>query len=106
MPTLTIIEHNGTTHQVKADIGQSVMQAATFGGVPGIPADCGGACACATCHGYVDDAWMARVGAAEGTEKDMLDNVPELRPNSRLSCQLVVSAEMDGFTMRLPASQY
>lgn len=56
MPTLTFIEHNGTAHQVKGDVGQSVMQAATFASVPGIPADCGGACSCATCHTYVDEA--------------------------------------------------
>ncbi len=106
MPTLTFIEHNGTVHQVHAEVGQSVMQAATFGGVPGLPADCGGACACATCHTYVDAAWIERVGAAEGAEKDMLDYVPELRATSRLSCQIVVSAEMDGMTLQLPESQY
>lgn len=106
MPDLIFIEHNGTEHRVNAEVGQSVMQAATFNNVPGIPADCGGACACATCHTYVDDAWMDRVTPAQGTEKDMLENVLAPRPNSRLSCQLVVTAEMDGLTLHLPQSQY
>lgn len=106
MPSITFIEHNGNEHQVSIEVGQSVMQAATFAGLPGISADCGGACACATCHAYVDEAWIGHFGPAQGTEKDMLENVPMLMPNSRLTCQLVVTADMDGLTLRLPESQY
>ncbi|CAG8864223.1 MULTISPECIES: 2Fe-2S iron-sulfur cluster-binding protein [Pseudomonas] len=106
MPTLTLIEHNGTAHQVTGDIGQSVMQAATFASVPGISADCGGACSCATCHTYVDEAWLSTVQAAEGMENDMLEYAFERRDNSRLSCQLIISQEMDGMVLHLPSSQF
>ena len=106
MPTLTFIEHNGTAHQVKGDIGQSVMQAATFASVPGISADCGGACSCATCHTYIDDAWLGKVQAAEGMENDMLEYAFERRDSSRLSCQMIISEEMDGMVLHLPSSQF
>lgn len=106
MPTLTFIEHNGTEHQVIGSIGQSVMQAATFASVPGIPADCGGACSCATCHTYVDDAWLSKVAQAESPETDMLEYAFERQANSRLSCQLIISEEMDGMVLRLPSSQF
>jgi 2Fe-2S ferredoxin len=105
MPTITFIEHDGTVHQADAEIGQSVMQAATFAGVPGISADCGGACACATCHAYLEEAWLDAFPPPEGTEPDMLDNVTARRPSSRLTCQLVIGAGMDGLTLRLPESQ-
>lgn len=106
MPTLTFIEHNGTEHQVNGNVGQSVMQAATFASVPGIPADCGGACSCATCHTYVDDAWLAKVTQAQSPETDMLEYAFERQANSRLSCQLIISEEMDGMVLRLPSSQF
>ncbi|MEH6482975.1 MULTISPECIES: 2Fe-2S iron-sulfur cluster-binding protein [Pseudomonas] len=106
MPTLTFIEHNGTEHKVKGDVGQSVMQAATFASLPGITADCGGACSCATCHTYIDDAWVSKLQAAEGMENDMLEYAFERRDNSRLSCQLIISEEMDGMVLHLPSSQF
>ncbi|HBO3413583.1 2Fe-2S iron-sulfur cluster-binding protein [Pseudomonas aeruginosa] len=106
MPTLTFIEHDGTEHKVSADIGQSVMQAATFASVPGIPADCGGACACATCHAYVDKAWLNRLPALDSTENDMLDCAFERRDNSRLTCQVFMTEELDGLVLHLPASQF
>ncbi|WP_079437240.1 2Fe-2S iron-sulfur cluster-binding protein [Zoogloea sp. LCSB751] len=106
MPTLTFIEHNGTRHQIHGEVGQSVMQAATFAMLPGIQGDCGGACSCATCHAYVDEAWADRFPSATGTEDEMLDNVTERRANSRLSCQLVIEEGMDGLLIHLPASQY
>lgn len=106
MPTIKFIEHNGTEHEIHAEVGQSAMQAATFAGVPGIPGDCGGACACATCHAYVDEGWLDRLPAAEGAERDMLENAIERLENSRLTCQLVIGADMDGLTLRLPASQF
>lgn len=106
MPTVTFIEHNGTEHRVTFEVGQSAMQAATFAGVPGITADCGGACACATCHTYVEETWLARFPALEEAEDAMLESAVERRPNSRLSCQLVLSEAMDGLTLRLPESQF
>ncbi|MBA1204345.1 2Fe-2S iron-sulfur cluster binding domain-containing protein [Pseudomonas capeferrum] len=106
MPILTFIEHNGTHHQVKGEIGQSVMQAATFASVPGLPADCGGACSCATCHTYVDEAWLDKVQAAQGMESDMLEYAFERRDNSRLSCQLIISEDMEGMVLHLPSSQF
>lgn len=106
MPTLIFIEHNGTAHSVQGTVGQSVMQAATFASVPGITADCGGACSCATCHTYVDEAWRDKVEAAQGNERDMLEYAFERRDNSRLSCQMVISQDMDGMVLHLPSSQY
>ncbi|WP_110950359.1 2Fe-2S iron-sulfur cluster-binding protein [Pseudomonas bohemica] len=106
MPVLTLIEFNGTEHRVHADIGQSVMQAANFASVPGLQADCGGACSCATCHAFVDDAWLARVPAAEEAESDMLEYANGRADNSRLTCQLIVSDALDGLVLRLPESQY
>ncbi|TWC40187.1 2Fe-2S ferredoxin [Pseudomonas sp. SJZ079] len=106
MPTLTLIEHNGTEHQVTGEIGQSVMQAAMFASVPGIQADCGGACSCATCHAYVDDQWLASLPAAESTEADMLEYAVERNDNSRLTCQLIISEALDGMVLRLPVSQF
>ncbi|WP_313054274.1 2Fe-2S iron-sulfur cluster-binding protein [Pseudomonas lopnurensis] len=106
MPTLTFIEHNGAEHLVAGEIGQSVMQAATFASVPGIPADCGGACSCATCHAYVDEQWLASLPALEDMENDMLEYAFERRENSRLTCQLVIDESMDGMVLRLPESQF
>ena len=106
MPTINVIEHNGIAHQLTADVGQSVMQAVTFAGISSMSADCGGACACATCHGYLDETWMDRFPSVQETENAMLDIVPERRPNSRLSCQLVLTEEMDGLTLHLPAAQF
>ena len=106
MPALIFIEHDGTEHRVQAEGGQSVMQAATFNGVPGSPADCGGACACATCHAYVDEAWLDRFPERQELERDMLDMVVEPRSNSRLTCQLTVTPDMDGLVVRLPQAQY
>ncbi|MNZ28848.1 Ferredoxin-6 [compost metagenome] len=106
MPTLTFIEHNGTEHKVTGEVGQSVMQAATFASVPGIPADCGGACSCATCHAYVDEEWLARIPVPESTEADMLEYAFERRDSSRLTCQLVITEALDGMILRLPSSQF
>lgn len=106
MPTLTLVESNGTEHRVTGQVGQSVMQAATFAMVPGIQGDCGGACSCATCHAYLDDNWQARIAPAEGIEVDMLDYVSERRDSSRLTCQLTISADMDGLVLHLPSTQF
>lgn len=106
MPTITFIEHDGTPHVVEATVGASLMNAAVNNFVPGVLGDCGGSCACATCHGYIDDDWIARVPAAQQDEQVMLPGVLEGRPNSRLLCQLQMSDELDGLLVRLPASQY
>src|SRR5690606_36213785 len=84
MPKITFIEHDGTSHTVEAETGRSVMQAAVDNLVPGIVADCGGACSCATCHGYIDPAWLARLPEARADERSMLEGLLECQYNSRL----------------------
>jgi 2Fe-2S ferredoxin len=107
MALVTYIEHDGTEYKVEVPSGDTVMQGALNNMVEGIVAECGGGLACATCHCYVDDAWMGRVGEAEGVEKEMLEAASaEVKPNSRLSCQLTVTEEWDGLVVRLPESQY
>jgi 2Fe-2S ferredoxin len=105
MPKITFIEHDGTERTVEADAGRSVMQAATDHLVPGILADCGGNCACATCHVYVDESWRARLTPPSKEEREMIDCALHVQENSRLSCQIPVTAELDGLVIRLPESQ-
>jgi 2Fe-2S ferredoxin len=105
MPKITFIEHNGTAHEVDADVGLSVMRAAIDNLVPGIDADCGGECSCATCHVYVDEQWMSKVGQPEDREESMLDLNPERAPNSRLSCQIPVTDLLDGLVVSVPEFQ-
>ncbi len=105
MPTITYIEHDGTEHVVEAENGSSVMRGAVDNGIPGIDADCGGECSCATCHVIVTNAWMEVVGRPNDTEESMLDLNPEREPNSRLSCQIVVSDALDGLIVNLPEFQ-
>ena len=105
MARITFIEHGGKEHLIEAEVGQSVMQAATFHGVPGILADCGGNCACATCHVYVDAAWRGRTGEPSKTEREMIDCAIDVREESRLCCQIRVTAELDGLVVHLPESQ-
>ena len=105
MAQITFIEHDGTVRNVIAENGSTVMEAAIRHSVPGIEAECGGACACATCHVYVDDAWQGAVGAATPMEEDMLDFAFDIRPGSRLSCQIKVSDALDGLIVRTPPRQ-
>ena len=105
MAKITYIEHDGTEHVVEAENGLTVMEAAIRNMVPGIDADCGGACACATCHVYVDKAWEDRTGERSSMEESMLDFASEVQDNSRLSCQIKVSDELDGLVVRLPEEQ-
>lgn len=105
MPKITYIEHSGKEHVVEAEIGISVMEAAVKNMIPGIDADCGGACACATCHVYVDPAFAEKVGRKEAMEESMLDFAYEPKENSRLSCQITVRKELDGLIVRLPEFQ-
>jgi 2Fe-2S ferredoxin len=106
MPKITYIEHDGTEHQVDAPTGTTVMNAALDNLVPGIDADCGGECSCATCHVMVDKAWMAKVGQPSEAEESMLDLNPERVENSRLSCQIPVTDELDGLVVNLPEFQF
>ena len=106
MAKITYIEHDGTEHVVEVKPGLSVMEGAIKNNVPGIDADCGGACACATCHCYVDDAWRDKTGEPSAMEESMLDFAENVEPNSRLSCQIRVTADLDGLVVRLPESQH
>ncbi len=105
MAAITYIAFNGERHVVDVNTGMSVMEGAVKYGVPGIDADCGGACACATCHVYVDPAWQARTGKRNALEDSMLEFTESVEPNSRLSCQIRVTEELDGLIIRLPESQ-
>ena len=102
---IVFIEHDGTEHQVEARVGSSLMLAAVTNGVPGIDADCGGGMACATCHVYVKEDWLNKLPKKEDGEEDMLDMAFEPKKNSRLSCQLIVSDELDGLTVNIPSKQ-
>lgn len=99
------IEHDGTEHVVQAETGQGVMQCALAHLVPGVLGDCGGCCSCATCHGYVEDPWLAQTGEASEDERLLLDGSDDVRPNSRLTCQILMRPELDGLVIRLPRSQ-
>ena len=105
MAKITYIEHDGTEHAIDVKPGLSVMEGAVKNNIPGIDADCGGACACATCHVHVDEAWRATVGDPSPMEEDMLDFGFDVRPNSRLSCQIKVSDELDGLIVTTPERQ-
>ena len=106
MALITYIEHDGTEHKVEVETGYSVMQAALDNMLQGIVAECGGACSCATCHCYIDGAWTDKVGQPEGIESEMIEFATDRRDNSRLSCQLTVTEELDGLVVHLPESQY
>ena len=105
MTKVTYIEFNGTEHVVDLAPGLSLMQGALANNVRGIIGDCGGACSCATCHCYVDPAWLDKVGEKGDIEESLLEEVMDGQPNSRLSCQIKVSEELDGLVVRLPAKQ-
>jgi len=106
MPLVTYISHDGTTNEIEVPTGNSVMQGAVDNMLDGIIAECGGSCSCATCHCYVDEAWLDKVTTASEMEKDMLECVLEPQKNSRLSCQIDVTEELNGLVIRLPESQF
>ena len=106
MPRITYIEFNGTEHMVDGDGGDSVMETAVKNEVPGIDADCGGGCACATCHVYVDEAWLAQMGERSPMEVSMLNLAEGVADNSRLSCQISLNESLDGLVVRMPESQH
>ena len=105
MPKITYIDTADTARTVEAEIGATVMETAIRNAVPGIEAECGGACACATCHVYIDEEWTERVGPPEAMEEDMLDFAFDVRPTSRLSCQIRMKAALDGLTVHVPERQ-
>jgi 2Fe-2S ferredoxin len=106
MTKITYIEHNGTEHVIDVKTGLSVMEGAVKNNIPGIHADCGGACACATCHVYVDAAWTDKVGTLADTERTMLEFASNVEPNSRLACQIKITDELDGLIVTMPESQH
>ena len=99
MVKITFIDTAGTARTVEGEVGSTVMETAIKNAVPGIEAECGGACACSTCHVYIDDAWREKVGEPSPMEEDMLDFAYEVQPRSRLSCQIKVREELDGFVV-------
>ncbi len=106
MPKITYIEHNGTEHVVEVANGLTVMEGARDNNIPGIEADCGGACACSTCHVYVDPSWVEKLPQKDDMEEDMLDFAFEPDPErSRLTCQLKVSDALDGLIVQMPEKQ-
>ena len=106
MPKITYIDNAGKERVIDVPAGWTVMEGAVKNRVPGIDADCGGACACATCHVYVDPDWQAETGRQSAMEESMLDFAEAVEPNSRLSCQIRVSDDLDGLIVRLPENQH
>jgi len=106
MAKITYIDHEGTERVIDAKKGETVMEVAVKNAIPGIDADCGGACACATCHVYVDEAFMDKVGTPEAMEQSMLDFAENVKPTSRLCCQIQVSDALDGLKVTTPESQH
>ena len=105
MPKITYIDNQQNSKTIEVEKGLSVMEGAIQNDIPGIDADCGGSMACATCHVYVEEKWLDKVPKAEEAEVDMIDMAYEPKKNSRLSCQLIVSEELDGFTVTTPEKQ-
>jgi len=105
MTKITFVADDGTRYDTEAENGATVMETAVVNGVPGIIAECGGACTCATCHVYVDEAWSDVVGGPSAMEEDMLDFAFDVRPTSRLSCQIKVKDPLDGLILHVPTRQ-
>lgn len=105
MPKIRFIEYDGTEHVVDAEIGQSVQDAALKHSVPGIIADCGGYCSCATCHAYIEGVWKDRLNPPLENEKIMIENALDINENSRLTCQIEMTEALDGLVVSLPKSQ-
>ena len=101
MPKITYIEHSGTPHTVEVPVGLSVMEGAVNNNIPGIDADCGGACACATCHAYIGSEWLGKLPPLDDMEDAMLDAAADRRENSRLTCQIQVTEELDGLLLEV-----
>ena len=106
MPKIHYVSHDGADRTIDVPEGETVMRGAILNSVKGIDADCGGECACATCHVYVDEAWKDKVGAPNEQEADMLGFVDSVKDTSRLSCQIKVTADLDGLVVTVPAKQF
>jgi 2Fe-2S ferredoxin len=106
MAHITYVAHDGSRTEVAVELGSTVMQGAIENSVSGIIAECGGCCSCATCHCYVDQAWLDNVGEPSAVEKEIIECAIDPRPNSRLSCQIEVTEELDGLVVYLPEAQY
>ena len=106
MAKIKYIEHNGKEHEIEVSSGLTVMEGAIKNNIPGFDADCGGACACATCHVYINQDWVDKLNPKEDTEEDMLDFAFDVKDNSRLSCQISVTDELDGLIVDLPEKQF
>lgn len=106
MPKVTFIEHNGKRHDVVVADGTTLMRAAVDNSVPGIDGDCGGQCACATCHVFIEPDWLAASGSRTEPEDEMLNFAASTQPNSRLACQITLTAALDGLTVRMPEGQH
>ncbi len=106
MPLIKYIDHSGNIFEADVDVGQTVMDGALDNMIDGILAECGGCCSCATCHVYVEESFLDKTGVADGMEKELLSVVKNQGENSRLSCQIVVTEEMDGMSVTMPESQY
>ena len=105
MPKILFTDHSGTTREVEAKNGTSIMEAAVQNMIPGIDADCGGACACATCHVYIDAAWTPKLKDKDDMEESMLDFAEDVQDNSRLSCQILMNDDLDGIQVTTPEEQ-
>ena len=106
MPKISYIEYSGRRHDVEVPVGTSLMRGAVDNAIPGIDGDCGGQCACATCHVHVDAAWLARTGKRTTTEEEMLSFAAVTKDDSRLACQIEVTADLDGLVVRMPEGQH
>lgn len=106
MPKLTYVEDNGTTHEIDVPVGTTLMQGAVSHLIPGIEGDCGGLCACATCHVYISDEFVPLCNSADELESGMLEFAFDVRDSSRLACQIEVSEEMEGIVVQMPLRQY
>lgn len=106
MPNITFIDFLGEPHEITAAAGSTLMEAAVAALVPGIEADCGGNCICATCHVYVEPEWLAKLPAPEADEEAMIDYTSDPQDNSRLTCQIQITDELDGMVVRVPETQY
>ena len=106
MVKITFVESNGTEHPCEGEVGMTLMEVAIKNDIKAISADCGGACACATCHVYVRQDWQGKTGQANDLEEDMLDFAVHVKDNSRLSCQIKVTDDLDGIVLDMPENQY
>ncbi len=105
MPQITYIEFNGTPHRLDVEPGLTLMHGARDNNIPGIAADCGGACVCGTCHVYIDEAWRERIGGRTAIESATIEFSSDVTPHSRLACQITITDALDGLVVRLPESQ-